>query len=81
MVHLSDNLNENEKKLLVLQFNQLMRMMIEFMIISVRRGICSLPVRKGHVERMRESADDENGQFESEQRCLLREDAPTDQEV
>ena len=27
----------------------------------------SLPIRKGHVERMRESADDESGQFEGEQ--------------
>lgn len=27
----------------------------------------SLPVRKGHVERMLESADDKSGQFKSEQ--------------
>lgn len=50
-------------------------------IVSVRGGERSLPVREGHVERMRESADDQNGQFEGEQRRLLREDAPDHQEV
>lgn len=56
---------------------------MEFMALwlSLCGGEYSLPVRKGHVERMRESADDESGQFEGKQWRLLRKDAPANQKV
>ena len=58
-------------------------MIMEFMMVwlSLLGGEYSLPVRKGHVERMRESADDKSGQFKSEQWYFMRKNASIDQEV